>query len=170
MLPFFPERSQGPVTSLPEQDNALPKWWKEILPRLELNEVVVRAEERGRRFTLNGGKMLVTRCSLAGAITHLKRDCVRLLLCLYGIYSVIHSSNLYLSAGCPLCHPQQTLQLAQRKKADLSVASHYVLGQGTAILEDNNFYNYFFSPSLATFKDYSLVEQMVKCSCILNFV
>lgn len=38
MLPFFPEQSQGPVTSLPQQDNALPKWWKEILPRLELNE------------------------------------------------------------------------------------------------------------------------------------
>lgn len=25
MLSFFPEQSQGPVTSLPEQDNALPK-------------------------------------------------------------------------------------------------------------------------------------------------
>lgn len=49
MLPFFPEQSQGPVTSLPDQDNALPKWWKEILPRLELNEVVVwgRGEEKG---------------------------------------------------------------------------------------------------------------------------
>lgn len=28
ILPFFPEQSQGPVTSLPDQDNALPKWWK----------------------------------------------------------------------------------------------------------------------------------------------
>lgn len=42
MRPFFPEQSQGPVTSLPEQDNALPKWRKVILPRLELNEVVVQ--------------------------------------------------------------------------------------------------------------------------------
>lgn len=28
MHPFFPEQSQAPVTSLPEPDNALPKWWK----------------------------------------------------------------------------------------------------------------------------------------------
>lgn len=56
------------------QHNALPKWWKEILPRLELNEVVVRTRgESERGESLKWEKMLDARCSLAGPITHVKR-------------------------------------------------------------------------------------------------
>lgn len=48
MRPFFLEQSGGRVTSLPEQDNELPKWWKVILPRSQLNGLVVRAGGGGK--------------------------------------------------------------------------------------------------------------------------
>lgn len=55
------------------QDNAPPNWWKETLPRLELNEVVVVVRTAGRGAeSLKWEAMLVTWCSLAGAVTHLK--------------------------------------------------------------------------------------------------
>lgn len=117
MLPFFPEQSQGPVTSLPEQDNALPKWWKEILPRMEVNEVVVRTREEADRVdSLKwGGKMLVVRCSLAGAITHLKRDCETALVSVQYLFS--HSSRSLLSlCWLPSASPRQTLHLAQKEE------------------------------------------------------
>ena len=56
MLPFFPEQSQGPVTSLPEQDNALPKWWKEILPRLGVEWGGGAEQEEGEAIHFKWGK------------------------------------------------------------------------------------------------------------------
>lgn len=58
--------------------------------------------------------MQVTWYSLAEAITHLKRDHMRL------VASVPIQSFIPTAAGCPLCHPQRTL----RKKANLCIATH----------------------------------------------
>lgn len=79
--------------------------------------VVVQTREGGGSIHLNE-----KRCWLFGVVLQgpslIYKATVRLLLCLYSIYSFIPARSAPLWA-CPLCHPRRTLQPTQRKKADL---------------------------------------------------
>lgn len=90
---------------------ALPKWWKEILARLELNEVVVRTVVVGRWIHFKWGKKDAGTwgVDLQGPSLTLKRQTVSVLLSIQGL-----SQRRLSCCWLPSVSPSQTLQLRSK--------------------------------------------------------
>lgn len=120
MWPFFLEQSGGRATSLPQQDNELPKRWKVTLPTLELKGSVGAGKRRGewwwRRDLIHikwsgDGRHSVSSCT--GCRSTTKRVTWDV-LCLYRVYWFIPAASAWLPSASPPADRKQ------RKTADQS--------------------------------------------------